>query len=96
MTFEFLLAEVLELGGNVARDNDRKRVTPFHFWYAISLDSELDEFFRIIGFHKYRFPLEELVKKRGVLNAYLYYHTKDGNIYRMKKEELVQKYNNYL
>jgi hypothetical protein len=96
VTFEYLVAEVLELGGNVASDNQKKRVVPFHYWYAISNDAELYAFFKFFGFDDYRFPIEELKKNRARLNNFLYHHTKDGSIYQLKKDELFEKYKSYL
>lgn len=40
---EYLMAEVLDLAGNVADDNKRVRITPNHIKMAIENDSELKE-----------------------------------------------------
>lgn len=39
---EYLTAEILELSGNCARDNNAKRITPRHFKLAVQLDLELN------------------------------------------------------
>merc|ERR1719427_1092257 len=38
---EYLLAEVLELAGNCARDNKRKSIKPRHIMMAVEMDDEL-------------------------------------------------------
>ena len=42
---EYLLAEVLELAGNCARDKKRKSIKPRHIMMAVEMDDELKPLF---------------------------------------------------
>ncbi|NXR77674.1 H2AX protein, partial [Pycnonotus jocosus] len=41
---EYMVAEVLELAGNAARDNKKTRIIPRHIQLAVSNDDELNKF----------------------------------------------------
>ncbi|CAK5268854.1 unnamed protein product [Mycena citricolor] len=40
---DYMVAELLELAGNCARDHQKKRITPHHVMLAIRNDNELDK-----------------------------------------------------
>lgn len=42
---EYLVAEVLELSGNVANDNKKSRIIPRHIFLAVKNDAELNKLF---------------------------------------------------
>ncbi|UYV82835.1 HTA1 [Cordylochernes scorpioides] len=43
---EYLVAEILELAGNVARDNKRSRILPRHVQLAVQNDLDLSRLFK--------------------------------------------------
>merc|ERR1711997_628161 len=43
---EYLVAEILELAGNAARDNKKHRISPRHIMLAVRNDEELNEVFK--------------------------------------------------
>lgn len=42
VVLEYLVAEILELAGKEAAENNRMRITPRHIMFAIRKDGELD------------------------------------------------------
>ncbi|XP_037024868.1 histone H2A-beta, sperm-like [Bradysia coprophila] len=47
---EYLVAEVLEMAGNEASDNKRKRINPRHITLAVKNDAELSELLKDVTF----------------------------------------------
>ena len=45
---EYICAEVLELGGNAARDNKKQRIIPRHLNLAIRNDDELNTMLKLV------------------------------------------------
>jgi hypothetical protein len=46
---EYLLAEVLELAGNVVRDSKKVIISPLHIWKGVMNDEELQQIFDILN-----------------------------------------------
>ncbi len=46
---EYLVAEILELSGNAAKDNKRSRIIPRHLLLAVRNDAELDNMLQKIS-----------------------------------------------
>jgi len=79
---EYLVAEILEIAGNVARKMNRKRIQPRHILFAIRRDEELDVLLKQIvlpaggvipHIHSVLFPKQSSVKqsKQQELNGQL-------------------------
>lgn len=43
---EYLTREILELSGNAAKDNGKRRITPNHIQLAIKVDDELNDWLK--------------------------------------------------
>lgn len=72
---EYVVAEVLELAGNEAKERNKKRISARHINLAIRRDAELDEFIGkgtvIAGggvmphIHEFHVPINESTKSEG-------------------------------
>ncbi|KAK8764093.1 hypothetical protein V5799_011644 [Amblyomma americanum] len=66
---EYLAAEVLELAGNAARDNNKTRITPRHIQLAVRNDEELSKLLSGVTISEGgvlpHIPAELLPKKSG-------------------------------
>lgn len=64
---EYLTAEILELSGNAARDNEKRTIKPYHLLLAISNDVELETMFNNLGI-----VLTDIPVRPGVDKALLF------------------------
>lgn len=75
--YEYLMAEILELAGNCARDNYKGKISSYHIWMAILVDEELSTLF----------PKPKLPIFVGYNPTTLKSH---GNYYRIHKKKVLQ------
>ena len=47
---EYLVSEILDLGGNVTQDENKKRITPRHVMFAVRYDQELNTLLKNVTF----------------------------------------------
>ncbi|UYV67017.1 H2AFY [Cordylochernes scorpioides] len=71
---EYLALEILELAGNYAKDNHKKRITPRHLLFAIGMDQELRQIYITKGTVNKDIYIGECLKKRLLFLPFIRKH----------------------